>query len=107
MIDAGNVSVLLDLSSTFDNVDHGVLLDGLRHCFGVTDVALYWIRSYLSDRTHSLSVHSATSKPVNLRCSVPQGSMIGSKRSVAYTEDIVEKINTLGINNYLYSAIHN
>ena len=79
VIDAGNVSVSLDLIATFDNVDHCVLLDVLRHCFGVTDVALNWFRSYLPDHTQSLSVVAGTWKPVNLACSVPHGSMIGRK----------------------------
>ena len=68
-IDAGNVSVLvlLDLSTAFDTVDHGVLLDVLRHQFGVADVALNWFSSYLSDRTQSFSVISGISRPVNLK----------------------------------------
>ena len=80
--DAGKVCVLLNLSATFDNVDHGVLLDVLRHRFGVTDVALYWFRSYLSDRIQSLCVVCEISQPVNLTCRVPQSSMIGPKRIV-------------------------
>ena len=104
-IDAGNVSVLVlpDLSAAFDTVDHGVLLDVLRHWFGVADVALNWFSSYLSDRIQSFSVASGTSRPVNLICSVPQGSVIGPKKFVAYTEDIAEEIDTFSINHHLYA----
>jgi len=42
--------VLLDLSATFDTVDHGILLERLRVTFGVDDLALDWFRSYLASR---------------------------------------------------------
>ena len=34
--------VLLDLSATFDTVDHDILLGGLEHRFGITGKALSW-----------------------------------------------------------------
>ena len=88
-----NLTYTLDHSVAFDTVDHGVLLDVLRHRFGVTHVALDEFKSYLSYRAQSFSFISETSKPVNLTFSVPQGSEIGSKKFVTYTEDIVDKID--------------
>ena len=46
---------LLDLSGAFDCVDHDVLLHGLEVAFGVTNTALEWIRSFLTDRTQQVS----------------------------------------------------
>ena len=43
--------VLLDLSAAFDTIGHGILLERLRSAFGVRDMALSWIASYLSGRT--------------------------------------------------------
>ena len=41
------VLVMLDLSSAFDVIDHGITLTRLQHSFGVTAEALDWMRSYI------------------------------------------------------------
>ena len=51
--------VLLDLSATFDMVDHVILLRHLESNFGITDTALAWIRSYLSDHSQKVVVGKA------------------------------------------------
>ena len=47
--------VLLDLSAAFDTIDHCILLEEL-HRIGVRGDALRWMSSYLTDRTHCVSV---------------------------------------------------
>jgi len=39
---------LLDLSATFDTVDHNILINGLYHSFGLRDNALSWINSFIT-----------------------------------------------------------
>ena len=48
--DAQKVTLLslLDLSTAFDCVDHQLLLQRLRHDFGLTDTVLAWIRAGLT-----------------------------------------------------------
>ena len=103
--DAGLVSVLvlLDLSAAFDTVDHSVLLDVLTERFGVEKRELEWFRSYHTGRTQTFKTPSGSSGPVTLTCSVPQGSVIGPKEFIIYTEDIDETIDRFIINHHLYA----
>ena len=41
------ILVLLDLSATFDTVDHGTLLSRLSKRFGITGTVLEWFRTNL------------------------------------------------------------
>ena len=62
-----NSSELLDFSSAFDTIDHSILVHRLHTDFGFTDAVLQWFSSYLTDRTHyvSLSNHCSAFAPVH------------------------------------------
>ena len=87
-----SVLVLLDLSSAFDTVDHGILLNILQDRFGVRGHVHRWFKSYLIGRTQVFCTTSGRSDVVNLDCSVPQGSIVGPQQFYAYTEDMSETI---------------
>ena len=76
-LNKGNISVLalLDVSSAFDSIDHPILVHRLHTDIGYTDAVLQWFSSYLTDRTHyvSLSNHCSVLAPVH--SGVPQGSV--------------------------------
>ena len=57
-LNKGNISVLalLDFSSAFDTIDHCLLVHCLHTDFGFTDTVLQWFSSYLTDRTHYVSI---------------------------------------------------
>ena len=55
------ILVLLDLSATFDTVDHRLLCSRLSTLFGICDMALDWLFSYLSDRTQFVEVNDGIS----------------------------------------------
>ena len=79
--------MLQDLSATFDTVDHSTLLTVLQQRFGVSDVALAWLQSYLSERTQKFFVEGVMSQPINVNYSVPQGSVFGPVEFIVYTDD--------------------
>ena len=78
-LNKGNISVLalLDISSEFDTIDHPILVHRLHTDLGFTDTVLQWFSSYLTDRTHyvSLSNHCSALAPVH--SGVHQGSVLG------------------------------
>ena len=69
--------ILLDLSATFDTVDHQILLNRLRTEFGVSGKALDWFASYLSNRSRKVSVDGVLPDRFGIDFGVPQGSCLG------------------------------
>ena len=73
--------VMLDLSATFDTISHELLLKGFKYRFGITDLVLSWIESFLTNRTQCVSVSTkegtATSSKRLLKQGVPQGRVLG------------------------------
>ena len=78
-IGKGNRSflVLLDLSTTFDTIDHSNLFDILEKYVGITGDALQFIKSYFPDCSQSTRIESIMSDSVHIICGVPQDSVLG------------------------------
>ncbi len=69
--------VLLDLSASFDTIDHDLLIDRLQNYTGIQGQALRWFRSYLSDRNHLVYLNGEASQLSPVKYGVPQGSVLG------------------------------
>ena len=85
--------VLLDLSAAFDTIDHQILLKHLENHFGITGVALKWIKSYLTGRTQRVVIgdkntDGAWSDLVDLNFGVPQGLVLGLVLFTMYTSPL-------------------
>uniref|UniRef100_A0A3B1KGG3 Reverse transcriptase domain-containing protein n=1 Tax=Astyanax mexicanus TaxID=7994 RepID=A0A3B1KGG3_ASTMX len=102
--DSGSPSllILLDLSAAFDTIDHGILLDRLKH-IGLTDAAFAWFQSYLTGRTEYISIGSAKSQSYALTYGVPQGSVLGPILFTLYMLPLGQIINQHGIPFHCYA----
>jgi len=99
----GVILVLLDLSASFDTIDHDTLFHQLHHRLGLSDTALQWFKSYLSGRTQSVCIENASSKPTPLRFGVPQGSVLGPLLYTIYTLPLGDILREAGISYHLYA----
>ena len=97
------ILVMLDLSSAFDTIEHEVLLTRLEHTFGITDKALAWLRSYLSERHQNVVVDSSMSADYVLQCGVPQGSVLGPVLYCMYTRPVCDIVARHGMQYHCYA----
>ena len=74
--DRGSVTllILLDLSATFNTIDHGILLDRLSRLV-VGGTVLQWFCSYLDGRFQKVVLGDYCSVPWRLGHGLPQGSI--------------------------------
>ena len=64
--------ILLDPSTVFDSINHNILLTCVESRIGVTDTALEWCRSYLSDWSQVIYLDGVSSNSCLLLYGVPQ-----------------------------------
>ena len=70
------IGVYLDFSKAFDTVHHNILLNKLNH-YGIRGAALNWFQSYLLNRKQFVTYNGSKSCTKELKCGVPQGSILG------------------------------
>ena len=83
---------MLDFSSAFDTIDHHIIVHCLHTDFGFADSVLQWFSSYLTDRTHYVSLSNHCSAPVH--SGVPQGSFLSTMLFTMYIKPLSATIDS-------------
>ena len=104
-LNKGNISVLalLDFSSAFDTIDHTILVQRLHADFGFTDTVLKWFSSYLTDRTHYVSLSTHCSAFTHVHSGVPQASVLGPMLFPMYIKPLSAIIDSYSIIHYSFA----
>ena len=74
----------------FDTVDHQILCDKLV-IMGVRNVK--WFQSYLTGRKQLANMNGSESDYLDIKCGVPQGSILGPLLFICYVNDMSISIN--------------
>ena len=81
------VGIFMDLSKAFDTIDHSIWLAKLYH-HGFRGVSQKWLENYLTCRKQFVSYNSGKSGNEDIKCGVPQGSILGPLLFILYMNDI-------------------
>lgn len=96
-------AILLDFSAAFDIMDHELILRKLK-CYGFSQSALLWIKSYLSDRRQMVYFNGSYSDTEHVKQGVPQGSCLGPLLFTIFTNDLPLVLKKARISMYADDA---
>ena len=104
-MDGKNLTLLvaLDISAAFDALEHDILLRRLERTFGISDFALTWIKSYLSERTQFVKINDGCSEKLPCKYGVPQGSVLGPILFALHVSPVGNVINKAGLKHHQYA----
>ena len=89
----------MDLQKAFDTVDHEILLSKLDY-YGIRGISNNWFKSYLSNRKQFVSINGYDSGLAEIKCGVPQGSVLGPLLFLLYINDLNQAIKFCKVHHF-------
>jgi hypothetical protein len=95
LLEAGKQTdvIYMDMSKSFDEVNHQILIHKLYNCCGICGSLLGWFSSYLLNRRQRVTVLGATSSEKPVMSGVPQGSILGPILFLFYVNNLPDVVN--------------
>ena len=95
----------MDLSKAFDTIDHALLLTKLVQ-YNFDAHSVFWLSSYLQNRTQRMKIESELSSPCHIYCGVPQGSALGPILFIIYLNDLPFILQDVSAPSVFATKIH-
>ena len=91
--------IFIDFQKAFDTVDHNILVKKLDH-YGIRGVSNSWFKSYLNNRKQYVSINGFNSELNDIKCGVPQGSVLGPLLFLLYINDLHASITFSKVHHF-------
>ena len=89
----------MDLQKAFDTFDHEILLPKLDY-YGIQGISNIWFKSYLSNRKQFVSINGYDSGLAEIKCGVPQGSVLGNLLFLLHINDLNQAIKFCKVHHF-------
>ena len=96
----------MDLTAAFDCVPHSLLIQKL-HYYGLDEVTINWISSYLTDRSAFVAIGSEESTIKSTPQGVPQGSVIGPLLYLVHINEMPNIVENPDCKNQIHQNTEN
>ena len=83
------MGIFIDLYKAFHTVKDLILLDKLLH-YGIRGAAFNWLEDYINNRQNFDQFNGFNSPYSNIKCGVPQGSILGPLLSLIYITEMYD-----------------